>query len=262
MKRNRNFLLPLALGLLLLACAPGVAEAAITGNTYYFAGVWLEQSIQENNGPVFQSKIDGQFAITVINVTGSDDYEYVYEGFDWFFAPAPTNHTDTVDFQDNKVYFDLDTLDLDSDNMSESTNLGVYPSAHFGHPGRNYFVNPVWATHETDWDAAISDVEDDPMANLVSHSAAEGAFTFQIAVDSEQYHFEFGNLTGTITYTFTSSYDVDGVLMNWELSSRSQLSNENLTRDYTSTQRFTRTGGAGPGISLDLGSVGPIAIAG
>ncbi|MHA1936444.1 MAG: hypothetical protein ACW97A_14320, partial [Candidatus Thorarchaeota archaeon] len=112
MKRNRKLLIPFALSLLLLACAPGVAEAAITGNTYYFAGVWLEQSYQENNGPIFQSKIDGQFAITVVNVTGGDDYEYIYEGFApvWFSEPWPTNHTDIVDFQDNKVYFDLDTL--------------------------------------------------------------------------------------------------------------------------------------------------------
>ncbi|MHA2361473.1 MAG: hypothetical protein ACXAB6_06045, partial [Candidatus Thorarchaeota archaeon] len=130
MKRNRKLLLPFALGLLLLACAPGVAEAAITGNTYYFTGVWQETSHQENNGPIYQSKTDGQFAITVINVTGGDDYEYVYEGFTWVFALMATNHTDTVDFQENKVYFDLNTLDLDNDNMSESTSISVYPSAH------------------------------------------------------------------------------------------------------------------------------------
>jgi hypothetical protein len=255
MVSRRKVLVPLLAGLMLFMLIPQNASAAITGNTYYFAISWLDQTSQIDGGPVFVSSVDGQFAITVLNVTeigGDDAYVYNYNGFTWLFSPITIDHNDTVQFQDNKVYFDLHTTDSDSNNRSESTSLSLYPGISTSHPGRNIFVNPVWSTHDADWNTAVNEAEAESTVASIASSISEGSFSFTIVVDIESEDADYGNLTGTETYTFSASYDTDGILSSWSLSARALISNENHTIDSTATQRITRTSGTGGGLSSDM----------
>ncbi len=250
MNSERMLLLALTMGILLLAMSPRVTHAAIIGNTYYFTGTWTESNFQVDDSPVFTSTSNGQFKIEILNVTAGDLIEYNYQGF--AFGPSPINENYTTPFQDNKVYFDLYTFNPDNDSLAESTYITIYPTTSSGNPARHLFVNPVWMTHDVDWDAAVVDANNDTTVSSVVESASEGAFSFTIIV----------NVNGTIevggdyqkangTYTFAASYDSDGIALTWAKSQAMALSNENSTQSYTVGTSFTRTSGVGPGIGID-----------
>jgi len=252
MKSERMLLLALTIGILLLAMSPRVTHAAIIGNTYYFTGTWIESSFQEDNSPVFTSTASGQFKIEVLDVTAGDSIEYNYQGF--AFGSIPINENYTVAFQDNKVYFDLSTFNPDNDSLAESTYITIYPTTSFRHPGRHLFVNPVWMTHDTDWNAAVVDANNDSTVSSIVESANEGVFTFTIIVNVNgtiEVGDDFQKANGTYTYTFAASYDSDGIALNWAFSQAMNLHNENSTQIYTVGTSFTRTSGVGPGTVID-----------
>lgn len=256
--------LPIALGLLLLAAAPQVVRADIVGNTYYFSANWSDVTYQEDGGAIYQSSVDGEFKITVLNVTevgGDDAYEYNYQGFNVFLSPFVVNHNDTSEFMENKVYFDLTTTDIDANNRSEATGITIHPSTSLGHPGRECFVSPVWSTHNLDWNSAVNDAEANLMVREITDSIGDGAFSFRIVVDTEGTDPDLGEMNGTLTFSFAASYDSDGILLNWENSRRSYMFNENHTMDHNIIQRFTRTTGVGPG-GLDFGAGVPVIFVG
>ncbi len=252
MKSERMLLLALTMGILLLAMSPRVTHAAIIGNTYYFTGTWMESSYQEDNSPVFTSTSSGQFKMEILNVTPGDLIEYNYQGF--AFGSSPRNENYTTPFQDNKVYFDLDTFNPDNDSLAESTDIDIYPAMSSGNPGRHLLVNPVWMTHDVDWNAAVADVNSDSTVSSIVESANEGAFTFTIIVNVNgtiEVGGDFQKANGTYTYTFAASYDSDGIALNWALSQAMNLHNENSTQSYVVGTSFTRTSGVGPGIGID-----------
>jgi len=252
MKSDRMLLLALTMGVLLLAMSPRVTHAAIIGNTYYFTGTWTESSYQEDNSPVFTSTSSGQFKIEILNVTAGDLLEYNYQGF--AFGSIPTNDNYTTPFQDNKVYFGLHTSDPDNDSLAESTYITIYPTTTFSNPGRHLLVNPVWMTHDTDWNDAVADVNSDSTVSSIVESANEGAFTFTIIVNVNgtiEVGGDFQKANGTYTYTFAASYDSDGIALNWMFSQAMNLHNENATQSYTVGTSFTRTAGIGPGTVID-----------
>jgi hypothetical protein len=239
------------------------ANATVVGNTYYFAATWIDQTFQENGGPVYQSAAEGAFKITVFNVTeigGDDVYEYNYNGFDWIGIATHVDHNDTVEFQNNKVYFDLSTTDGDSDNRSETADVNIYPTWSFTHHGRHAFVNPVWSTHETDWGSAASDVNADPTVSSFTHNMGDGSFSFRIIVEVEDTVDVDGtpqDANGTQTFVFSTSYDSDGILSTWSLSAQMSLQNENYTSDQTVTTRVARTSSLGGPVIFDsaLGTI-------
>ncbi|MEE9540665.1 MAG: hypothetical protein V3V85_04130, partial [Candidatus Thorarchaeota archaeon] len=155
---------------------------------------------------------------------------------------------------DNKVYFDLDTFNPDNDSLAESTDIDIYPAMSSGNPGRHLLVNPVWMTHDVDWNAAVADVNSDSTVSSIVESANEGAFTFTIIVNVNgtiEVGGDFQKANGTYTYTFAASYDSDGIALNWALSQAMNLHNENSTQSYVVGTSFTRTSGVGPGIGID-----------
>jgi hypothetical protein len=239
------------------------ANASIVGNVYYFEATWVDQTFQENGGPVYQSKSEGVFKITVFNITeigGDDVYEYNYNGFDWIGISAHVDENETVEFQDNKVYFNLATTDGDADNRSESADVNLYPTRSFSYHGRYAFVNPVWSTHETDWGSAASDVEADPTVSSFTHNMGDGSFSFRIVVEVEDTVHVNGvpqDANGTQTFVFSAVYDSDGIMSSWSLTNQVSLQNENYTSDQTVTTRFARTGGLGGPIVFDstLGTI-------
>jgi len=252
-----------ALGLLMFAFVTLPANASIVGNVYYFEATWVDQTFQENGGPIYQSKSESAFKITVFNVTeigGDDVYEYNYNGFDWIGIATPVDHNGTVEFQDNKVYFGLSTTDGDADNRSESTDVDVYPARSFTYHGRYVFVNPVWSTHETDWGSAATGVEADPTVSSFTHNMGDGSFSFRIVVEVEDIVDVDGtpqDVNGTHTFVFSAVYDSDGIMSSWSLSAQLSLQNENYTSDQTVTTRLARTGGLGGPIVFDsaLGTI-------
>ncbi|UCH04269.1 MAG: hypothetical protein JSW05_11960 [Candidatus Thorarchaeota archaeon] len=263
MTRRKVCFMSVALGLLMFAFVTLPANASIVGNVYYFGATWVDQTFQENGGPIYQSKSEGAFKITVFNVTevgGDDVYEYNYNGFDWIGIAMHVDHNDTVEFQDNKVYFDLSTTDGDADNRSESADVEVYPAWSFTHHGRHAFVNPVWSTHETDWGSAATSVESNPTVSYFTHNMGDGSFSFQIVVEVEDTVDVDGtpqDVNGTHTFIFSGAYDSDGIMSSWSLSAQLNLQNENYTSDQTVTTRVARTSGLGGPIVFDsaLGTI-------
>jgi hypothetical protein len=231
-----------------------MVNADIAGNTYHFSAIFDRSTVQENNNPEYVSDIEGQFSIHVFNISqvgGDDVINYNYQGFSWNYASAIyADYNGSVDFQDQKVYWELLTYDIDGNNRSESTTIILYPLSQVNRPGRSFFVNPYWSTHNTNWDAAIEQTENDTSARLVSQSMEDGSFQFEIDVDVESPN---SGLNGTITYSFVAIYDSDGILSSYEFSTRFYWFNDNSTSDRTTLTRYTRTGGVGPtGNILDI----------
>ncbi|MCK5240194.1 MAG: hypothetical protein KAR33_11630, partial [Candidatus Thorarchaeota archaeon] len=204
--------------LLLLVMVSNPVQADVIGTTYSFSAVWFEQSYQVDNIIVQQELYQGTFQIYVYNITPGDAYEYTYSGMNSNFGddtPYYDEQNETVGFDDNTVNFDLQTVDEDENGLAEVAYIGMDPYYHHSNPGQIIFVDPVWVTHNTEWDASVTDAESEEGFQTITESASEGSFSFQIVVDAEQDHSDYGNITGTITFSFSASYDDDGVLNTW-----------------------------------------------
>ena len=257
-----------AVGLLLLGATPRSVSADITGNTYSFHAVWLEQTYQVDNAIVMDEIVQGDFLVNIYNITPSDSYEYTFTGMNYHpygFSPYYDEYNGSVAFQDNKVYFDLDTTDVDANNLTEDYDLDMFPYFSEHHPGSMFFVNPVWSTHTTDWTTAVDDAEGQDGVTAVTESAGEGSFSFQIMIDIEFNHTDYNYMSGTETITFSTVYDTDGVLSTWSLQLVTSSSNENHTVVQTQNQRFSRGAGAvalDPTVSTTLALVGVAGVGG
>jgi hypothetical protein len=252
---RRTLIVIVAVGLLLLGATPRAVSADITGNVYNFNAVWFDQSYQIDNVIVLDEKVQGDFRVEINNITPSDSYEYSFTGLNWnfwSFSPFYDEHNGSVAFQDNKVYFDLDTTDADEDDLTEDYDLDMYPYFSEHHPGSMFFVNPVWSTHNTDWTTAIDDAETQLGVTAFTESTGEGSFSFQVTIGIEYNHTDYNYMTGTMTISFSAVYDADGVLSTWSLQQVRSSSNENHTIVYTLNQSFGRGTGAGSLIDSSL----------
>ena len=215
MTSRRTLFVIVAVGLLLLGAAPRSVSADITGNTYNFRAVWYSQQYRIDNIIVLDEVEQGDFRIHVNNLTPSDAYEYTYTGLNWnpwIYSPYYDEREGSVAFQDNKVYFELNTLDVDEDNLTEDYTMDLDPYFSEYHPGTLFFVNPVWSTHSTDWSSAVEYAEAQRGVTLVTNSAAEGRFSFRINVGIEYNHSIYNYMSGVATLSFDAVYDKDGVL--------------------------------------------------
>lgn len=181
MPSKRTLFVIAAVGLLLLGATPLSATAAITGNVYNFGAVWFGQTYQVDNAIVLDETMRGNFQIRITNLTPSDYYEYTYTGLNWnqwTFSPYYDEYNGSIAFQDNKVHFDLDTVDADEDDLVEDYDLEIHPYFSEHHPGSMFFVNPIWSTHDTDWTAAVDDAEAELGVTGVTQSTGDSSFTF------------------------------------------------------------------------------------
>ena len=268
MTTRRTLVLLVAVGLLLLGATPRYVSADITGNVYDFTAVWFDQSYQVDNAVVLEETQQGSFSINVYNITPGDLYEYAFTGMNYHpygSSPYYDEYNGTVDFQDNKVYFALDTADDDENGLAEAVDLDMYPYFTEHHPGYLFFVNPVWSTHTTDWNTAVSDAESELGVTSITDNIGDGSFSFEIAIGIEFDHAVYGYMNGTLSITFNTNYDTDGVLSTWSLQQVTSSSNENHTVVQTQKQSFNRGAGAiiaGPEISTTLVFVGVAGIGG
>ncbi|TFG14356.1 hypothetical protein EU537_04020 [Candidatus Thorarchaeota archaeon] len=256
---------------ILLPLLPGYVTADITGNTYWFSATWLNQTYQENLGEEFKSSVSGEFKITVLNAIeagGDDVYEYNFQGFSWYRVPYYLNVTSDVEFQENKVSFEIETEDEDEDNRAETAELALFPSFQHHHPGHMFFVNPIWSTHNTGWESAVNEAQNDNTTAELTESSGEGSFSLRLVIDIESDSEDEGQLNGTRTFDFTASYDSDGILTNWESTATTRLSNENHTSRHILTEKYSRTTGPSGGFGIGgdtataLGFIGVAAVAG
>ncbi|MCF2137123.1 MAG: hypothetical protein K9W43_07735 [Candidatus Thorarchaeota archaeon] len=259
MNKRGSMILCVMLSFIMLL-APITTHAAVPGKTYSFSVHWLEQVYQENNGPVVNSDVTGEFQIHVFNITstgGNDLIYYNFKGWNFVGIPVYTDHNDSVAFQDNKVYWTLTTFDSNGNNRSETTSLVVSPVPHFTHPGRFLFVNPIWSTHDTNWDQAINDTKFNPTVDqsTFTYSASDGAFSFSFAVNIEDVTEE---LNGTLTYSLSVSYDSDGVLSQYQFMMHRLLHRANFSSDYTVMNRINRVASVGVSSPLNLDASVPV----
>ncbi|MGY5881316.1 MAG: hypothetical protein RTV31_13770 [Candidatus Thorarchaeota archaeon] len=249
---RRTLIVTVAVGLLLLGATPRSVSADITGNTYNFSAVWLEQSYQVDNAIVLDETVQGTFSVSLYNITPSDSYEYTFTGMNYYpymFSPFADERNGSVAFQDNKVYFDLDTTDVDGNNLTEDYDLDMFPYYSGSSPGFLFFVNPVWSTHTTDWNTAVNTAENRSGVTSITDSIGEGEFSFQIVIGIEYNHSVYNYMNGSVDISFYALYDPDGVLSSWDLQHVTSSTNENHTIVQTQIQRFTR--GVGAGVPLD-----------
>ena len=255
MTSRSTLIVIVAVGLLLLGATPQSVSADITGNVYSFSAVWFDQTYQVDNAIILDETVQGDFRVSIYNITPSDSYEYTFTGLNYHpygFSPYYDERNGSVAFQDNKVYFDLDTADVDEDDLAEDYDLDMFPYFSEHHPGSMFFVNPVWSTHNTDWTTAVADAENQLGVNGVTESMSEGSFSFQIILGIEYNHTDYDYMNGTLTISFNAAYDTDGVLSTWSLQHVTSSSNENHTIVHTISQSFAR--GAGAGVDSTLGT--------
>jgi len=245
---RRTLFVIVAIGLLLLGATPRSVAAEITGNIYDFNAIWFDQRYQVDNTVVLEETQQGSFRINVYNITPSDLYEYTFTGMNYHpygFSPYYDEYNGSVDFQENKVYFDLQTTDDDEDGLAEDYNLGMYPYFSEHHPGSMFFVNPVWSTHNTDWNSAVNEAESQQGVSSITESNEDGTFSFEISIGVEYNHTVYNYMSGTLALSFNAEYDTDGVLSTWSLQQVTTSSNENHTVVHTLHQSFIRGTGIG-----------------
>jgi len=248
MSSRRTLFVVITVGLLLLAVSPRSASADITDNTYDFSAVWINRVYQVDNIIVVEETQSGVFSIDVNNITANDQYEYTYTGHNYHpygYAPYYDQYNGSVAFQDNRVYFDIDTTDDDDNGLAENYALHMYPYFSEHHPGNMFFVNPVWSTHTTNWNNAVADAEDQPLITEFTESTGDGSFSFNAVLGVEVDHPDYELMNGTLTISFSASYDTDGVLSTWSLQQTTSISNAEHTVVETISQSFARGGGAG-----------------
>ncbi|NWF95783.1 MAG: hypothetical protein HXY34_06540 [Candidatus Thorarchaeota archaeon] len=242
---------------LVLGLVVSPVRGAVVGSTYYFRATWYDSEFRLDSGDTFKSTTTGEFKVHVFNATkvsGHDVYQYNYNGFHYVTGAVAMNANDTVQFQDNKVFFSLNTADQDHDNKSESSSLVIYPATSSAHPGRNLFVNPVWTTHTTDWNTAVNQAQDNPAVKSLTQAAGDGDFSLTIEVNIEGTvpvgsHVEPANGTGT--HSFSAAYDDDGILLSWSYSYTVRLTSENHTAYTKLAGSVVRTSGVGAGPVTD-----------
>ena len=235
-------------------------RADVEGQMYYYSTTYYHESTQVDDDPVYDYSIKGDFRVYVYNISevgGDDVINYNYQGYVWWGALFYVDHNDSVDFQDQKVYWDISTSDSNSNNRSESSSVVPQPQDSWFDWGAYLFVNPIWSTHESDWSNAIADTEADNSSTLISQSIGEGRFAFRIEVLMEDLA---ENLNGTRTYTYSSSFDEDGVLFDLSYSESTNWENENTTINITESYELLRTTGF-PGGGLNLSMDVPLVIA-
>ncbi|MFW9845780.1 MAG: hypothetical protein ACFFD6_03445 [Candidatus Thorarchaeota archaeon] len=254
---RKTFAVSLAIGLLLLSAVSVPVSADVEGQTYYYNVTFHRESTQVDNEPEYKYSIEGEFRVNVFNISevgGDDVINYNYQGYVLWGGLFYVDHNDSVDFQDNKVYWEIDTTDVDSNNRSEIADVIPQPVETWFDWGEYIFVNPIWSTHDADWNAAIDDTAADSSSTLISQSIGEGSFAFQIEILMED---PFQNLNGTRTYTYSSNYDDDGVLLDMHLTETTNWTNENTTINVSEASEWTRIAGL-PGGGLNLSMDVPI----
>jgi hypothetical protein len=248
---RKTFIMSVAIGLLILSLASVPVRADVEGMTYYYSATYYQESTQVDNDPEYDYSIKGDFRVYVYNVSevgGDDVINYNYQGYVWWGALFYVDRNDSVEFQENKVYWMISTSDSNSNNRSESSSVSPYPQEGWNDWGEHLFANPIWSTHDSDWSDAIEDTEADNSSTLISQSINEGRFAFRIEVLME----DLGeNLNGTRTYTYSSSFDEDGVMLEMSFSEATSWENENTTIDITESYTLVRTSGL-PGGGLNL----------
>jgi hypothetical protein len=257
---RKMILVSVAIGLLMMSLTTVPVRAEVEGNTYYYSATYYQESTQVDNDPSYDYSIKGNFRVYVYNVSevgGEDVINYNYQGYVWWGGLFYVDHNDSVDFQNQKVYWDLSTSDSNSNNRSESSDVATYPQDSWMDWGEHLFVNPIWSTHESDWNDAIEDTEADTSSTLISQSIGGGRFSFQIEVLMENLA---ENLNGTRTYTYSSSFDEDGVLLDLSYTEFTGWENENTTIDITEKYDLMRTTGL-PGGGLNLSMDVPLVVA-
>ncbi|MHA1925001.1 MAG: hypothetical protein ACXABV_00890 [Candidatus Thorarchaeota archaeon] len=253
MVSRKMFLVSVAIGLLMVSLTLVPVRADVEGKTYYYSATYYEESTQVDNNPAYGSSIKGDFKVYVYNVSevgGDDVINYNYQGYVWWGVSFYVDHNDSVDFQDHKVYWTISTDDSNSNNRSESSSVVPQPQDSWFDWGEYLFVNPIWSTHDSDWNDAIEDTEADNSSTLISQSSGDGSFAFRIEVLMEDLA---ENLNGTRTYTYSSSFDEDGILLEMSYSEATSWENENTTIDITESYMLMRTSGlAGGGLNLAM----------
>lgn len=265
MKFSRIFFIGSIATLLLFVVVSVPVQADVIGSTYSFSATWFEHSYQVDNTIVQQELYQGTFQIYVYNITPADAYEYTFTGMNSNFdddTPYYDQMNQTTGFDDNTVSFDLQTEDDDANGRAEVTGINIHPFYHHSNPGGIIFVDPVWVTHNSEWNTAVADAESEDAFQSITESADDGSFSFQIVVDIEIDHPDYGILNGTATFSFSASYDTDGVLNNWGLTQIRSLQNDNHTITDTQYERYARGTGSGPGFVGSSDLAADIAIAG
>ncbi len=245
------WLIPIILGILLLVSSAQTVQADVEGKSYYFT-TNQSDSYEENGILLYSSDIDAWFKIDALNIS-TDILYYDYEGYHWSEGSEVEFSSEAIYFQDQHVEFDLSTFDFDNDSISSYAYISIDPTDAAHVPGRYVFVNPTWSTHDSDWQASIDAVEDDPTVESSTFNApGDGTFSFSIVVNVETIWYiddNPENSTGTTTFDFSATYDDDGVLNTYILTTTRSLSNENFTSRIISSWNVIRT--SGPGASGD-----------
>jgi hypothetical protein len=140
----------------------------------------------------------------------------------------------------------LNAPDWDGDNRSSSASIENTPELHPIYDCEIFFVISAWSAHEDPWNSSVRQIADHPCVNhaLTSmYHSGRGEFQYSIAVNVEGYTTIAGEnlpVNGTTIFGFYCSYDVEGVLLQYQYSSSIHYYDDFNQVTYTSTVTITR----------------------
>lgn len=237
------------MGLLLFRNFSQPANAIIVGRAYYFEGFY-QRTTQENHGDTVTSSLRTDCRITILDeiLEGSlyDVNFYGYVGYDYASHDVFMNTNTTVDTSSNTVFFELNTYDPDGNNRSRSFNIDNTPSRYPIFECDIFLVNPNWDAHTHNWNLSVENMQQNWCVNRAlstTFTNRMGEFQYSIVVNVEGPVNITGNsqyLNGTMIFSFISSYDPDGVLLQYSDGISTYYYDNDNALKITSLVEYTR----------------------
>ncbi len=246
MRRKVLLLFCLGIGLWTIQTQPLTLGVPPEGSTFYY-NVSIRRATQENLGElfVFDEVTSCRFTILQTILVGIR-YLVGFRGYSVWYPYDYISTNSSVDLSSNLISFDLVTRDYDGDNRSTYTR--IYNTPHYN-PLEGcviFLVTPDWTAHERTWNISANEIANNRCVNhaltTVYHSG-RGEFRYSIPVNFEGYAIIAGQnlqVNGTTTFGFYCSYDADGVLLQYSVSSSNHFFNAFNQITYTSSVTITR----------------------
>ncbi len=239
----------LIMELLLFLSFSQPSNTLIVSSAFYFEGFY-QRTTQENHGDIFASNLRTNCRITILEEIIQGSHYSVnfqgYVGYDYYLTNVFLNTNSSVNTSNNIMSFELNTYDPDGNNRSQPFNIENTPSSYPISECNIFLVNPNWNAHTPTWALSVENMQQNWCVNCALSTAftnGMGKFQYSIVVNVEDSLTIAGNsqdFNGTTTFSFISSYDTDGVLIQYSYETSTYYYEDNNALKLTSLVTYTR----------------------
>ena len=253
MRLKAILMLCLGMGLFVAQTQPVVLGLPSEGTTFYYS-VNIRWTTQENLGEIYVSEQSTNCRFTILQaILVGTRYHVRFSGYSVRYPYGYVSTNSSVDLSSNLLSFDLDARDYDGNNLSSYTRMDNTPHYNPIEGCEVFLVTPDWAAHEGTWNNSVNQIANHWCVNhafSTVYPSGRGEFQYSIVVNVEGYITIAGQdlqVNGTTTFGFYCFYDVDGVLLQYRVSSSDHYYDDFNQITQTSSATITRTD---PGLSL------------